>query len=42
MVEKVLLKNYNSNMNLLLLISQDVRYTDLLDIVIRWLMHFQL
>ena len=42
MVEKVLLKNHNSNMNLLLLISQDVIYTDLLDIVIRWLMHFQL
>ena len=27
MVEKVLLKNHNNNMNLLQLISQEVRYT---------------
>ena len=42
MVEKVLLKNHNNNMNLLQLISQDVRYADLLDIMIQWLIHFQL
>ena len=42
MVEKVLLKNHNNNLNLLQLISQDVRYADLLDIMIQWLMHFQL
>ena len=42
MVEKVLLKNHNSNKNLLQLIRKDVRYADLLDIVIQWFMHFQL
>ena len=35
MVEKVLLKNQNSNFNLLQLISQDVRYADLLVIMIQ-------
>ena len=42
MVEKVMLKNHNNNMNLLQLIIQDVRYADLLDIMIQWLIHFQL
>ena len=42
MVEKVMLKNYNINMNLLQLIRQDVRYVDLLNIMIQWLLHFQL
>ena len=39
---KVLLKNHNNNKNLLQLIGQDMRYVDLLDIMIQWLMHFQL
>ena len=42
MVEKVMLKNYNISMNILQLISQDVRYVDLLDIMIQWFLHFQL